>query len=500
MTHPGRICSAVVLVSAWLPLSATAVESTRLKDVINSSGIGSIDLFRASVQARNLSPADLEAFREDNDGQLAFAVDVNEAASGLEKSSSQGIALDTARLLITIDGVTHTFDEFTTETRSLIARAGETSRSSYYTLIGDGGSGRITSSARSDINSSSFDATIRMPVNMNLANATAARLEIDLLDTNLALGDPEDFYDYSNGFEDVAIVTAGDAAYLDTLAPGREEAPLVEVVNDPLAAAPSAQLYFPSQEDFYVAAYEDQFPSRGDYDFNDLVVAYRVNTGLDSNGSVTTIGGEGYLVARGGGFDHDWHLRIALPAFASGSGTLTVFAPDSLEPAPGYPRSISFNGALDMKPFENTRNLWTDGSEAFVNTLRGQEPIRGYRFEFEITLSNRLAVDQLPAAPFDPYLYVHNTGYEIHLPGKSPTLGSSRNARDGLSGFTDSSGYPFGMILPEDWLVPVEYVDFGEAYPDFVEFVTSRGSAQTDWHRRPAANATKAVTRAIWKW
>ena len=54
MRHLHGIASTVVLVCACVPLAATAVESTRLKDVIDSSGVGSIDLFRASVLPRFL--------------------------------------------------------------------------------------------------------------------------------------------------------------------------------------------------------------------------------------------------------------------------------------------------------------------------------------------------------------------------------------------------------------------------------------------------------------
>jgi LruC domain-containing protein len=481
------------------PGLAMAVESTKLKDVIPSTGTGIIDLFRASVQSRNLLAADLEAFRQDNGGVLAFAVDVNEAASGFEKSASQGVAVDSAVLTFVIDGATYTFEEFGTETQSMIARAGETSRSSYFTLIGDGGSGRITSSTSSDIYGSSFDATLRMPVDVDLSQATSAQLVVALLDTNKALGDPEDFYDYSNGFEDVAIITSGDAAYLDEIAPGRDEAPLVVVVDaDP--DAPTGTIFYPSENEFYIAAYEDQYPNRGDYDFNDLVVGYRVYTNLDDSGRIVGIGAEGYLVARGGGFDHDWHLRIELPAYASGSGTLTVYLPDQLNPMPGYPQVINFVGAPDVTAFSGTRDLWKDGSEPFVNTLRDQSLITGHRFELQLTLDASLTGAEMPPPPYDPYLFVYNTDYEIHLPGKAPVRGDSSNLADGLTQFRDVLGYPFAMILPEDWLVPIEFVDLGEAYPEFLDFVDSGRTTNTDWYQRPGNNRTKPVNPTLWKW
>ena len=491
-------CTATLAAIAALTMMMPAAQanSTRLRDVIER-GYGEINLLTAGVQNRNLTVAQLEAFRRDNDGKLAFAVDVNEAADGLEKSASQGVAIEYARVEITTAAGVVTFDQFSTQTQSSVARIGQSTRSLWYTLIGDAGSRQITGSTSSDVNGSSFDATIRIPVNLDLSTATAARLIFKLIDTTERLGDPESFYDYSNGFEDVAIVTAADAAYLDQLAPGREEAPLV--LAPPGAAAPASRLYYPSSDQFYIAAYEDQFPNRGDYDFNDLVVAYRVYYELDSGGSAVAVGGEGYLVARGGGFDSDWHLRLALPATAAGSGSFTVFAPDQLTPMAGFPRSVNFTGAADLEVFTSVATLWRDGSGPFVNTPREQTLIRGHRFTFQLNLSAPVPQGQLPAAPFDPYLYVYSTGYEIHLPGRSPVLGGSRNTRDGHAVFTDAAGYPFAMVLPHDWQVPVEYTDVGLAYPDLIRYVGGDATKQ-DWYLRPAANRTKSTAPSVWKW
>ena len=489
-------------------LEAGAVTSVRLRDVI-SQGQGDLNLLQASVRERNPTPAQLEEFRKLNGGNLVFAVDINEAASGTEKSASQGVAVDYAWVEVTIGGTTTRFDALgcpdgelspTTKTRTALARAGETSRSFYCTLIGDTGSRTVTSSSGSDIHLSSFDATLRIPVSVNLSQVTAARLVVRFLETNGSLGDPEAFYDYSNGFEDVALVTPEDASYLDQLAAGRDEAPLV-IETDASTTPSGSRIYYPSKDQFYVVAYEDQFPQRGDYDFNDLVVGFRVYFELDSSGRAVGGGGEGYLIARGGGFDHDWHLRLALPPGSSGNGALTLFGPDQLYAASGYPRPFTFNGALDLEVFSNTATLWTAGGYQFVNTLREQQDlVRGHRFSFAFRLDATLDGASMPAAPFDPYLYVHNTGYEIHLPGMRAVLADSRNTRDGHDSFNDAAGYPFGMVMPESWEVPVEFTDLGIAYPDFLAYVTGSASQGVSWYDRPVSGRTKPTRPALWKW
>jgi LruC domain-containing protein len=271
------------------------------------------------------------------------------------------------------------------------------------------------------------------------------------------------------------------------------------VLSPTNSASPVSRVYFPSSDQFYMAAYEDQFPSRGDYDFNDLVVAYRVFYELDAAGQAVSVGGEGYLVARGGGFDSDWHLRLALPSTSSGSGTITVYAPDQLVPLSGFPRNVTFNGPPDLEIFTSVGTLWRDGSNAFVNTPREQSLIRGHRFTFNLRLNNAIPTSQLPAAPFDPYLFVYNTSYEIHLPGNTAVMTASRNLRDGRTGFTDAAGYPFAMVLPETWQVPVEFTDLGLAYPDFLGFVSGDATKQ-NWYTLPAASRTKATTPSLWKW
>ena len=478
------ITAAASLAFACPIAQGAPVSSTRLKGVIEK-GLGDIDLLKASVQSRNLTMAQLEAFRQDNGGKLAFAVDVNEAASGSEKASSQGITVESARLEVTTSAGIVTFDQFSTQTQTSVSQVGQGSRSIHYTLIGDAGSRQITGSTSSDIDGSSFDATIRIPVAIDLSTASAARLVVKLLETNPALGDPEAYYDYSNGFEDVAIVTAADAALLDQLAPGQADAPLVLTTGTSTGDTVST-VYFPASNDYYLAAYEDQFPARGDYDFNDLVVAYRVAFDLDASGNAVAITGEGYLVARGGGFDSDWHLRLPMQSGASGSGTVTVYAPDQSAPMTGYPRKVSFNGPADLRVFVGLRTLWQSAGSAFVNTPKDQAPIRGHRFRFALRLDKALPQSQLPQPPFDPYLSVYNTGSTIHV-------------SDGRTGSVDSAGFPFAMILPSGWNIPVEFMDLGLAYPDFVGFVGGDPNKQS-WYQRPAAERTKSVSQAIWQW
>ncbi|MBK8814186.1 MAG: hypothetical protein IPN42_01100 [Methylococcaceae bacterium] len=252
----------MILIAALLAqtnlINAGELISRRFEGSIRSNGIGDFSLMRRSTGDKLITATELEAFRKDNNGNLVFAVDVNESSKGSENRDSQGIAVQSAWIDVRINNVLYQFANFTTQTRSSLAAVGSTNRQMYYTLLGEAGSSRITSNNKSDIYGSSFDGTLTIPVNMDISKATSIWIHFRLLQTNTKLGDPESFYDFSGGFEDVAIVTKSDAAYLNILQAGRDRAPLV-VAND-AGSAVGSYAFYPSSSDYYLAAYEDQFP------------------------------------------------------------------------------------------------------------------------------------------------------------------------------------------------------------------------------------------------
>lgn len=478
---------------------ALALESTKLLDVIKANGSGNINLFTPFNSKRILNSVVLEEFRQNNNGKIVFSIDVNEASRGLEKASTQAVTIESAVLIFVINNIEYQYNEYSTRTKALVAKKGSTQRKMYSTLLGSTGSNRITSNTYSDINGSSFDSTLSFPIPQDISEATTAKLIINFLETNSSLGEPEKFYDFSNGYEDIAIITNDDAVYLNDLKSGHEDAPLI-FPETSVTVQDGGTIYYPSQTGYYISAFEDYFPLKGDYDFNDLVVGYHVSTTIDMNSDIHTISAEGYLIARGAGYNHDWHLRIAMPPSSSGTATVNLYRPDNSDPAPGYPQTFNIIGDIELNLFPKVRLLWKDSSYEGVNTLEKQSLIKGHRFTFTVALDSSIAQSAFDNAPFDPFIYVHDTGYEIHLNDKKPVLAYSNNALHDLTIFHDSSNYPFAQIFPDNWLVPIERTDLGEAYPDFISFINSGNKQNVKWYTRPNNLKVKALSPSLWKW
>lgn len=485
-----------ILLFLFISFQTFAVESVKLADTIKQ-GYGYIDLFKAQQSANNLTVDDLESLRNAHGNKLVFAVDINEAANGTEKASTQGVTVDTVELIVVRNGSESRYNEFYTPTTSLVAAISETSRTFRYTMIGESGSSRITGATLNDI-TSEFDSLLTILVPDSIANADAIFLAVRLQQTNKSLGDPEAFYDYTGGYEDIAVVNPYDAQVLTELAPGVDEAPLV-VAQSQVEQTVDSWVYYPSSASYFVVAYEDQYPNRGDYDFNDLVIGYRVGFGV-SNSQVVSVIGVGYMIARGASANHDWYLHVPFSDYVSGNAQVNLFKPGSSEQAIGYPQLQAVNGNLNLRLFENTKALMKVEGSDFANTLSEQTPIQGHKFSFSFDLDSPLSFDAIPAAPYDPYLHVLTTGYEIHLSGNTAQLSQSTNSGSFNSEYKDQLGYPYALVFPDQWLPPLEYTDLGEAYSTFLDY-TNNGSSQNEtWYMSPTTNKTKSLPTSFWKW
>ena len=350
--------------------------------------------------------------------------------------------------------------------------------------MGESGSSRVTAN---NTVQEAYDSTLKITVEEALydatgRSATVARLQIVLLQTNDDLGDPEAYYDFSAGFEDLALLSAEDTVFIDDFGAGREEAPTVILTNPPPVVDLQAVAnwnYFPSSSAFYVVGYEDLYPGKGDYDFNDLTVAYRVQHGLNVEGDVVAIQVLAYLITRGSSYSHDWRLAIDMPAGATG-GISCMLMPDYRNPdmsqgCMNVPGSY-MGGTLDIPVFNDTRVIFPDpAGSPFVNSQRLYSEPWNLKFfpgpRAEMRLNFDLPVDPggIGSAPFDPYLYVRDTGQTVKLLEVDPA-------------YQDSNGFPFGMLLTTTWKPPLEFVDTADAYPDFLEFVSSEGASAASWY------------------
>ena len=193
---------------------------TTLTDKIFKGG-GTINLLK------DISGADLQQYINAN-GSLLLGVDLNEDAAGNESRDSVGVAIKQLELVVTTTAGTVSFTDFVTSTTASIKEAGASTPQDYYTLFGRIGSSQITGGS-SELNK--LDDVVKLQNVSIQGTILSAQLRVKFLDTaSTNVQGNETFFDWSDGFEDFALLGSKDAA-------------LLEAANYGLASAPSGVTY-----------------------------------------------------------------------------------------------------------------------------------------------------------------------------------------------------------------------------------------------------------------
>lgn len=225
------------------------------------------------------------------------------------------------------------------------------------------------------------------------------------------------------------------------------------------------------ESEWAFVAYEDLYPNPGDADYNDFVMAFQSSEAYNANGELETINMSFLPVARGAGYNHSAMLDLNGEIWNSHNVTTitdAMFEGDAVIKAT-YTNLENGNQIekyyrkdhRDVELFYNTRAT-LDG---FANVFENEDtttPI--WKTDVEITLANpelNALADRgaIGDDSYRLYLNVHNTNNDIDLHTVNP-----------YDGMIDENGYPFGIIVPENWQWPLERVHIDSVYPYFSDY------------------------------
>lgn len=263
--------------------------------------------------------------------------------------------------------------------------------------------------------------------------------------------------------------------------------------------------YVPGENVYGSYAWEDLWPSTGDFDFNDKVIDRNTALIVDQNGEVIEA-------------IHKFVLRAAGASFTNGFG----FAMPGITPAevanvsnsynqPQNYTSISANGTEAGQSeavvivYENWKDIVTyTKNGAFFNTVKNNPNITaGEGYADTITITVQFAVPQniVDVLEIDPFLIKNSTrGAEVHLPWYGPTdlanhalFGTASDASaypNTGNNYVTANNIPWAIETPLsafDW--PLEKVDIVTVYYDFAQWAQTGSPA--NWYSNGNRDATK---------
>jgi LruC domain-containing protein len=256
-----------------------------------------------------------------------------------------------------------------------------------------------------------------------------------------------------------------------------------EFPTDPARAYTS---YYPSKNTRGTLAFEDNWPAKGDYDMNDLVVKYRYSYIHNSSNKVVDMAG-------------DFVVDNAIASFTNGLGIQLPIAPGLITNVTGQRLADNYISVNANKtesgqakaviiPFDNHKTLMSN-----AGSMNGAKDTVKVKFSF----TSPLSISALLGAPYNPFLISNKTrGVEVHLAGYLPTdkanlalFGTQHDNTIPANNkyYLSAQNWPWALSFTEAFSYPKEGAAINEAYLHFGEWATSGGVLYTDWYQNTAA-------------
>ena len=226
-----------------------------------------------------------------------------------------------------------------------------------------------------------------------------------------------------------------------------------------------------------ILAFEDNWPNKGDYDLNDVIVKY--NSVLAFNTSNQVLSTEDTFTAlwSGASFKNGFAYQMNTDR----SNVVTEF------------ENISDTSqGLDRELAKATVNVFTNALVATENNTKTAS------YKIKNTLTTPVDHETFGVAPYNPFIMVHenlgNNRCEVHLVNYKPTekadmslfhTGKDLSSPNSGVYYVAAENYPFAIQLvdAEDFsTTETESVDITNS--DFIKWVKSNGSEYKDWYKK----------------
>lgn len=211
-------------------------------------------------------------------------------------------------------------------------------------------------------------------------------------------------------------------------------------------------------------AYEDIWPSGGDYDLNDVIIEYHRSITFDKDNYVSEV------------------KETYKPVQKAGAATnRNAFAVQYATDQRG--EIVWPSGAVD-EPQTNSIILFPNAME-----VRNQEFVITRTFAAGAMKKDALKVGN---SVLNPYIIVNYEGAgkdnrtEVHLPKSKATnlANSDQIGREADAYYVNKDGkHPFAISIPGTFTPVTETVMIDKEYPDFEKWVDSDGKEYTDWYK-----------------
>lgn len=247
--------------------------------------------------------------------------------------------------------------------------------------------------------------------------------------------------------------------------------------------------YYPGVNQVGTLAFEDLWPIKGDYDFNDLVLDYTFNQITNAQNNIVELSAELTVRAIGASLRNAFaiELNTTVANIKSVNGqkfSKSIFALNTNGTEQNQSKAV-------IPVFDDSFNvLKFNGS--IVNTINGGNSTPTQKITIKVEFNNPIPLTQFGTAPYNPFIVIGgDRGREVHLPGGAPTQLANAslfgtgddNSNPSVQKYYMSDKYlPWAINIPVKFDYPVEKQDITKAFLMFNSWANSRGYNYMDWY------------------
>lgn len=261
--------------------------------------------------------------------------------------------------------------------------------------------------------------------------------------------------------------------------------------------------YFPSKTSVGTLAFEDLWPGKGDYDFNDMVIDYNFNQVTNGQNKVVEIKAKLILKAMGASYKNGFGIQMPISPslIQSVTGTdlrenIITLSANGTEAGQSKATIIAFDNGYNLLPYPGYPSMG-------VNTTPGATYVTPDTLNLLIKLTTPTALNTIGTPPYNPFLFVNEQrNHEIHLVNHAPTdladmtlFGTSQDDSNPLTGryYVTKNNLSWAIDVAGPFEYAVEKSEITKPYTKFVQWGESGGTSYFDWYAKAAYKNTQYI-------
>ncbi|MBK9401930.1 MAG: LruC domain-containing protein [Bacteroidetes bacterium] len=248
--------------------------------------------------------------------------------------------------------------------------------------------------------------------------------------------------------------------------------------------------YYPSANTFGYLAFEDLWPFRGDYDMNDLLIGYRMNSIRNANNEVIQIQSKIFVKAAGGSFQHGFGIELPIPPSFIESVNGPILTENFINVNGNGTEAGQTNAVVVV--FDNSTAVAPRPAGYYINTEPGSPVVASDTIRLAIRFISGISPATLGTAPYNPFLISNKRrGYEIHMANYEPTdladpalfnTGQDRTNQAMGRYYKSDRNLPWCINIPGEYGIVIEKAQIMDAYLKFADWSQSGGTLYNNWY------------------